>query len=384
MSNAIMLTSVRYVLMVCAVLVLLTLYQVTMLNVPVDTYRQHRQTTSVETLNKIIEPIVVGENISEMHGMAIADQRFSSATADTHKCRDAMFLGTKDGDYTQLCHARCGSTSAILHVAPGDEHYSDGVRLHPGYWCVRAGGQHADVCNPRTGMLVMSGGTTACVSRYPDMFGGEGASRIVACSDSRHPGTHSTLWDNLHDRAVNPHTIEMSSSDERLPDGSYRFTCHFGRDSMHNSYVAHPANRFHPTRDMCKSTVYATHPDVKTVGLTLNNDQWHCDCGDRNATRVTHKRPNDRQSTCTSCSYDVKPKQDLLHIPYPCYTGASDSVDAERMQPCSPKKWLRGALSARCDTIALTVRADPNGTRLGFAPLPIDAGDLTLNPPVWA
>ena len=374
---------VRYVLLVCAVLVLMTLYQVSMLHVPADAFRRHMQHTTAESMNAIIKPVVAGDGITDIPGMAIADQRLSTTTADTHRCRDAMFLGISDGDYTQQCHALCGSSSAVLHVTETDEHYSDGVRLHAGYWCVRAGGPAASTCNPHTGMLVMSRGSTTCVSRFPDMFGGEGASRIVACSDSRHPGTHSTLWDNLHGRAVNPHTLQATSSDERLEDGTYRFTCHFGKDSMNNPYIPHPANRFHPIRDMCKSTVHAAHPDVRTVGLTINNDQWHCDCGDYEETRVSHKHPNDSQSTCTSCTYKWTPSTDKLQIPFACYNAASDSVDAQRTQPCPTHLWERGALASRCSTVTLAVQADPNGSRLGFAPIELNMQDLALNKPVW-
>lgn len=263
--------------------------------------------------------------------------------------------GDASTDYTSLCFSLCGSVSRVVEIEKAQEYYHNDVQLSPGYWCLTNQTQ----CNLKTGYVVASINGVVCHSKYPSLFGGEDASLITACNNEYFPKNSSVLWDYLNNEAVNPQTVQMTSEDELLPDGSYRFKCKFGLDVQENQYIPHPLNRFEPLRDPCKKTLFKTSLNVgvkfqSTNGTDDNQwtdgDKWICDCGNAQETRVSNVDPNDRKSQCSSCVFSRSASQ--IQTAIDCYTINADYGALMVSNPCNSTKFVtQGNL---CDVINIT------------------------------
>ena len=252
------------------------------------------------------------------------------------------------------CRAACGKGAQLRTVDRSHQQYRHGVPLPAGVWCIR---QPADDvrCNPHTSYAEHTAEMgVMCRSRVPELFNAAG-DRVVACSDATYPNTGGQLIDRLTGRVTHPYggTV-VDNADERLFDGSYRFHCRHGADEFDNTYLDHPANRFHPLRDHCRSGTVNAHESVRTV-VNATDGTWHCECGDPAVTRVKHIVKGDKHSACSSCVFSVdidKFGKHNLQAPYACFTAATTLRRVAHMQPClADTQWE--AKSHRCETLSL-------------------------------
>lgn len=265
--------------------------------------------------------------------------------------KDAMYLGPADGtSYT--CH------NELMVVKPVDEFYMNGNLLRPGVWCVKK----LSECNLRTGYVATGLNSLVCRTKFPNMFGGDLATRIVACNNEKYPHTSSVLWDYKYDKGVDPFTVTMTDEDERLVDGRYRFACKFTKDDMNNNYIAHPLNRFHPIKNPCNKTIFSANEQIK---LKYDMNGWSCDCGNKHS-MVRRMIPSDPKSGCSSCSF-LKVAVDLNRInfvqyPYSCLTVNSPISKVKDTVPCMPNKFI--AVGNLCELIELKLH-DPKKSLTG-------------------
>lgn len=242
------------------------------------------------------------------------------------------------------CQKLClTSNASALIVNSGDHIAYNNSELVEGAYCLL--GERPE-CDLTTTYAVMTLNSVVCYSKVPELFGGTLGKTVVACNDLKHYDADNYLYDGLNQRRVyNSENIYFTAdgANEKLPDGSYRFTCVFeGEDDRGNLYQEHPLNRFHPIKNECASLIYRAHPDVKTKWN--ENGTRICDCGDFQETRVGNMDPDDPSSLCSSIISKlekVDKEQMLLTKPYPCFTMFSPAVNIGSMHPCPPEQFTR-------------------------------------------
>lgn len=253
-----------------------------------------------------------------------------------NQCRDgAIYMGTNATD--KDCFDRCGSTGQLIHVLEGQEIFINDKLLSPGYWCSLI---HPK-CNLKTGYVLATTNNVVCRSKYPNMFGGEAADHITACSNEEFPAIGAVLFDYKEMEPVQTQLINMNHEDERLSDGEYRFRCNYP-----SGFIEHPLNRFHPLKNPCTYTLYRPHPKVQ---VKYTNGSWECDCGPLDETRVQHIDSNDKQSTCSSCAY--KNDDESTEIPIRCFSVNSSYRALSKYLPCIGTNFIN--LGGDCDVIKI-------------------------------
>nr|WCZ68506.1 per-os infectivity factor 2 [Heliothis virescens nudivirus] len=250
--------------------------------------------------------------------------------------------------YNSYCTSRCGSLGRMVVVSPSQEFYHINKRLPPGKYCMV---DNQVKCNPRTGYVVADGlGSWVCRSKYPNLFGGTDASKVIACNNELHPSTGSILWDNLLNAPVNAATVTLDDENELVPGtGTYRFTCKFN-NTTNNRVLPHPANRFHPINDPCTREVPNAHSDARVVfdhddrGVAVD---WHCDCGDPKVTRLYNSDATDNKSTCTPCVNRTTQTDRKLDISvhFKCFNLSSMVTDLFKTVPCKWSDFLSNGTS---------------------------------------
>ena len=263
-----------------------------------------------------------------------------------------VFLGADSDEF--VCKRICGSAGQLLIVREGDQIFSNGLLLTEGAWCT----VNRPNCNFNTTYARATVNNVSCQTKYPFFFGGESGNRLVACNNVQYFNINNVLWDNLTNSRVTP-TTKLTSEDERLSDGSYRFICKFGQDENKNKFIENLENRFHPMRNYCTKDLYAGHPDIKLT------DDGKCDCGNFNETRVQNKYEHDLSSTCTACYDRFNEETSKLNFGVNCVTVNSQYTQVTRDTVCKPSKFI--ALGSLCENIELNVKYDDN--KFPFHPL---------------
>lgn len=275
-----------------------------------------------------------------------------------NKCGD----GPLKVDYTSINDSQCQkicltSNASALMVNEGENIAYNNAELSAGAYCLLG---DKPECDLQTTYAVMTLNSVVCYPKYPELFGGTDGRKIVACNDSSIYDSKNYLYDGLtQSRVYNTSGIIMTSdgADEKLPDGTYRFTCKFeGEDPRGNRYLQHPLNRFHPIKNRCAELIYRSHPDVKSV--FEEDGTITCDCGDIKETRVSNINPNDKTSQCSSIQSTSKVlnKSKLqVTIPYPCFTLYSPISHIGTMLPCPTDQFTRqGNLIGEITLVAST------------------------------
>ena len=276
-----------------------------------------------------------GNNLANLPDLQIGAPQYSTTCS-----HGAVYLGSNVTNPI-YCKQVCGNDGHIIQIGKETTHFVNGVQLSEGSWCVT----HDPVeCNANTGYVLAGSNGATCRSRFPEIIGGDKANKIEACNDNIVNATNSVLMDNLHNEPVTLNTI-ITDVDEKLSNGSYRFTCKAGRDVFGNKYMIHPEARFHVIPDPCKESGARMHD---SVGVAITDDGWHCDCGDFNTTRVKNLT-SDPKSSCSSCV--LKKVNNQIEIPYPCTTSDS-TFDMLGVAPfCYPSKFI--SKGAECASMTL-------------------------------
>lgn len=306
-------------------------------------------TLNNEKLTKLInaDPI---ENLPNL----IVNTNNTELIKNRNCTNNPIFLSSVDEsslNYKDVCENLCGSSATIIKITDNDEYYQNSKKLPTGNYC-NVGSMD---CNLKTGYVVSSGiGGVVCRSKFPNMFGGENASTIIACNDEKYPATGSVLWDNLYNTQVDPTMIIMNSEDELLVDGSFRFSCKYNYDANKNPIKEHPANRFHPIMDPCLLNLYSTSLDA---GVRVKENEWYCDC---NVERLYNTIKGDLKSPCTTCnnSTEVNKNLTIKTIRYDCFTVNSKLNSVESLVPCNPNNFTN--LGEMCDVVNLSFLNDTN------------------------
>lgn len=240
------------------------------------------------------------------------------------------------------CIRICVNDSAkAIKVEEEESIAFDNSFLSPGSYCII--GPRPE-CNTNTTIVLMTINSVTCRSKFPELVGGKVGNTIVACNNSIINDPKNILWDNKNNKPFNTYTTKLTNVDELLEDSSsFRFTCKFnGTDNLGNKYIESPLNRFHPMKNYCTQTIYKAHPDIKFV---LQGDNFICDCGNYEITRVKNINENDKSSICSNVSYTItdsdKKDEKILTVPYNCFNLFSTLDDVGNKFPCPGDQFTR-------------------------------------------
>ncbi|CAG9773345.1 unnamed protein product [Ceutorhynchus assimilis] len=181
----------------------------------------------------------------------------------TH-CTNGLYLGDITDPSTN-CSLMCGSEEFhFKHIGKNDLLYIHDVPLRMGGWCLPT---DAANCNYSTTVAVKILGSWSCLSRYSE-FGGPVGNLILVCNGQ--------ITDNLYDEQYItniPSTLVMSGPDEKLEDGSWRFTCTSNIDPVTgNIYKTAPWSHLEQIRNVCVKGLH------NAVDIDLNWETGECDC----------------------------------------------------------------------------------------------------------
>lgn len=287
--------------------------------------------------NMNLENLFNGSGVDNIPIININSPNTQISTAN--RCQSSpLFLGSSH-DFTDTnCVQTCLNKDAkMFYVEEDHTIYFNNNRLTSGSYCTLT---KRPECNMHSSIALMTINSVECSSRFPNIYGGEYGTTIVACNNKAINNQDNILWDNLTNTPVDPWTTIISDENERLDDGNYRFECKFnGLDEKMNKFIPHPRNRFHPIKNYCASLLYNAHPDVKTV---FEKDTFKCDCGNEQETRVKNLYPENFQSPCSSKTFSTKnidKSKQLITIPYSCFNMFSPITDVLKMQPCSEENF---------------------------------------------
>ncbi|AQN78569.1 ACH96147.1 pif-2-like protein [Kallithea virus] len=304
-----------------------------------DDIKIKNERTAVQLSKSKLESLINGSGINNIPNLNIV-----TTNPEINKSSDCskgpVYIG-KTGT-TQSCIQTCSNASAtVLNVRENENYIYEQSTLSVGAYCLIGPRPN---CNMNTSHAIMTINSVICRPKFPELVGGPLGNKIVACNNREINDPQNILWDYKYNEKFNPITTIISSVDEVLPDGEYRFQCRFnGVDTTKNQFIPHPYNRLHPIRNYCASSIVAAHPDVKTVFDTTTNT-YKCDCGDHDETRVKNIDPNDPTSLCSNVSYEIKVdvfNRKIMTLPYRCFNLFSPISDVGKYLPCPVEQFTR-------------------------------------------
>lgn len=350
------------------IIIIVVLMSFVMPKIDLKNYTEYLERTTLDTMNQDIMSLMNANALSNLPNVNIITN--NQEINDFARCRNGfVYLGPYDPqnttDYRIPCFNTCGDTGQVVIVRTGDEVLINSNHLREGIWCVSM--PTGQDCNLDINYLHLGINRLVCRTKYPNLFGN--ANNVVACQNELFPVTNSDLIDYTTGRPINLINLRMTNENERLPSDPnvYRFGCRFGEDFMGNAYLPHPLNRFHPIRNPCNYSIFRSHLSVKPIIDEANQD-WHCDCGDFNVTRVKQVDPADPKSTCSTCIHEIKPLDPIdigssgpqpytetytLSLPYLCFTLFSQYTDVLNMLPCTQDQFV--VSGNRCNTLEMRI-----------------------------
>lgn len=255
--------------------------------------------------------------------------------AKAANCANAPINIGLNGTQSDCVRVCANSNAKLMIITDSDEVYYNNAQLPVGNNCILG---ERPQCNQNTTTILMTINSIVCKPKFPNLIAGPLGTTIVACNDRLIQDPQNILWDNKYNTPVDPLSTMFTSEDEKLPNGTYRFSCKFnGVDEQHNRYIMNPKSRFHPLKNYCTQLLWNASHDIKFV-YNPEDDTITCDCGNYQDTRVRNLIVNDQTTPCsdkqityTTINKDLK-QVDLVKK---CFTLYSPITDAGEYFPCS-------------------------------------------------
>ncbi len=232
-------------------------------------------------------------------------------------CGDVVYLGAED--VYQNCSEKCNS-GLYEYVFIDGKVILNGKKLRGAYCLLKSIAK----CNLNTSTAYIGNDGYKCISNFPELLGGESGNLIIGCN--------GVLRDALYGLEYNqniPNNLKITSLDERLSNGFYRFTCG-GDDNI--EFPNTLGTRFDIAENICNKL------DPKG---TVNRTHFICSC-DRYIN-------NDPTKICSTCKSGYASSVDIEGAKYG-YTFGRDCVPLSEYGvmskyvrfPCGPKTNLKG------------------------------------------
>lgn len=225
-------------------------------------------------------------------------------------CYEILYLGPDD--IPTDCSSRCGSAEyEYIFVDKDHTFVVNKIRLQGAYCILKERAK----CNLNLSVALIGDDGYKCISKFPQVLGGESGNMILACDGK--------LEDRLLRKtyvSVVPSNLNISNFDEILEDGSYRFAC----PDNHNL-------RFSPTIIQRLETITNVCSIIDKKATM--NIQLECQCTVGQGIG----------GTCTLCPSGFGKSYDAHGAKYG-YTIALDCVDPTRatLEESKHVKWACG------------------------------------------
>lgn len=238
-------------------------------------------------------------------------------------CGDALYLGSSD--VYEDCSAKCSSGDYEYKFLEKNHNIIVNNKKLAGAYCLT---KPAARCNLNTSVAIIGLDGFKCVSRYPGILGGESGNLILACNGSIYDKLTHTRYDTYI-----PNNLTLTSFDEKLENGDYRFIC---VDTVDN----------HAAMVLPKTVSKRLESDVNVCGLleptgSFDESSESCKC-------FQHIN-GDTSNICSSCVSGFAVKSELhgskygLTVARDCIdpTTASHTLTQYVQMPCGEKTLQR-------------------------------------------
>lgn len=165
----------------------------------VYTYNRNNFTDEIITNGQLL-----GEGIT---GLPEATHNFG--------CGGYKYLGPDD-QYCD-CVDLCDSHDYIYKFITSEQNFIVNNQKLVGGYCMK---QAYSKCNLNTSYALVGKYGFNCVSKFPQILGGESGNQILVCNGK----IRDKLLNQVYDTYI-PNNLFMTSVDEKLGDGSFRFVC---------------------------------------------------------------------------------------------------------------------------------------------------------------
>lgn len=150
--------------------------------------------------------------------------KFDKSTSGVKNCNGYQYLGA--ANRWQNCTNRCGKNSMYEYkFIHQHENVVIGNKRLSGAYCIL---KEIAKCNLNTSNAIIGMDGYRCVSRFPQLLGGQYGNDIIGC-------TSRALHDNLLNETYTNHIpseLRIDDLDERLDTGDYRFHCVPNKNDM--------------------------------------------------------------------------------------------------------------------------------------------------------
>lgn len=172
---------------------------------------------------------------------AKSDKLIGIATT-AQRCIDGLYLGQKPlannlASCTQLCSA-ANSDEYEYKFIESNNIVVNNRYLQRGSWCLPSSLAR---CNLNISRAVKSAGHYECISKHPKLLGGKFGNNIVGCSPNF--SFKDNLLNIIYTNIV-PSSLIIYDIDEKLSDGSYRYTCNHDNTFVNAEEMPKLGNRF--------------------------------------------------------------------------------------------------------------------------------------------
>lgn len=203
-------------------------------------------------------------------------------------CQGGYFLSTENLRFFD-CSSLCKSSEYDFKYINPKFKLVLGSKRYGGSYCMP---KDCAQCNLSTGRLINSGTGNVCVSKYPYLFGGRGATKIIGCKGR----FLDTKLNKIYNHVISPHKV--IDPEEINQDGSWRYKCVDELDDKKNRLINLPSfigNRWELVPNYCTSLIESGSNDFIPnflVGI--------CNCTTNNLLQITHYK-NDPTQPCSTC-----------------------------------------------------------------------------------
>lgn len=228
-------------------------------------------------------------------------------------CGGYKFISNKN-EYCD-CSKVCDSNDYVYKFFSKTDDFIVGNKKLFGGYCIK---QAYAKCNLNTSHAIIGKGGLVCISKFPEMLGGESGNQILVCNGK--------VKDRLLDVEYTtyfPNNVFMTGIDEKLSDGTFRFECFDSENTIplpsnvgtrlereeNPCSLLDPLGKFNPVSMKCECVNY------------LNNDEDGICSGTREGYGIVRKQRGSRYGvTLGRDCIDIKrqdyhPAQKLVHFP---------------------------------------------------------------------
>lgn len=288
----------------------------------------------INKINNSLKLINASFNLTELPNVSYAvryldKQNDSNAISNMIHCQQyGLYLGPDDIplDCSSICNS---SNFGYKFITQPSFLVHQEIVMRSGGYCLP---NTIVKCNQFTGLMLKTLDYWTCHSKWPEVLGGDDASKIIGCN-----GYITDLLTN--NTYINHFPTNLPLSDiykETLPNGHYRFVCtdtlkdnpHYNKaiqyDNMGNKLIPSPTSRFVRIKNQCASLIYSAIPDIYP-----NFKQNVCNCPSQfnNKMKYNHGDIDDDQP-CSPCrgGHILQDNVKYLNFPRNCIK-ATDSLN---------------------------------------------------------